>query len=59
MKPENREKIQHALGVLDTLKCVYNETYQIRIPLHEVTWEIRAVFEDENRTESEAEECNA
>ena len=58
MKQENRERIQYVLGVLDTLKIVYNETYQIRTPLHEVTQGIRDVFRDEDRTESEAEGCN-
>ena len=56
MKQENREKLQHAKGVIDALRMTYHNE-EISLIFSGLAGDIRDVLEDEK--ESEAEECNA
>ena len=57
MKQKNKENLIHAKGVLDGLRVVYfgNEIASVFSAL---AHDIGEVIENEDETESEAEECN-
>lgn len=55
MKAKNREKLQHAKGVIDALRMTYISN-DISMIFSGLAGDIRDILEDEE--ESEAEECN-